>query len=123
MSRLMPLALVALFITGCSTLSTNDLEPGMTKAEITKRLGPPETRSFRGDSEAWQYQGVAGFGQCRYSTVWLTKGVVVAVTSRSGPSVAGCGLGSREVDWGQLPKPSIDINIKQDTKQSDAKGT
>ena len=103
--------LVCASLVGCASVNTNSLEPGMTKSEVLKSLGAPETRSFKGDSEAWQYQGVAGFGQCRYSTVWLTKGVVVSVTSRNGPSVAGCGLGSREVDWGQLPKPSIDVNV------------
>lgn len=109
--KTLPLLSMAL-LAACSTLNTNHLEPGMTKAQVTASLGPPETRSFKGDDEAWQYHGIVAMGQCRYSTVWITKGVVVSVTSRTGPSPGpGCGPGSREVDWGQMPKPSIDINV------------
>lgn len=110
-ARSRALLILVASVTGCATADVNLLEPGMSKAEVTKKLGAPETRSFRGDNEAWGYQGVAGFGQCKYSTVWFTKGTVVAVTSRSGPSVAGCGLGSREVDWGQMPRTTIDVNV------------
>jgi hypothetical protein len=100
-------------LSACAAPNTNVLDPGMSKEQVTGILGVPETRSFKGNDEAWQYQGVVGFGQCKYSTVWFSNGVVIAVTSRSGASAGGCGLGSREVDWGQMPKPSIDINIKQ----------
>ena len=79
-------------------------------------MGLPDRRSMRGNDEALQYSEIAGFGQCSYIVVWLSNGKVTAVTSRSGPSIAGCGLGSKEVDWGQMPKPQLDINIR--TKQS-----
>jgi outer membrane protein assembly factor BamE (lipoprotein component of BamABCDE complex) len=45
------------------------IEPGMSKDQVRKLLGKPANRSFRGADEAWQYQEVAGFGQCKYTTV------------------------------------------------------
>lgn len=80
------------------------LEPGMSKDEVQKLLGAPADRSFRGSDQAWQYQEVAGFGQCKYTTVWIRGAKVVGVSTRRGKSVAGCGLGSREVDWSEMPK-------------------
>lgn len=113
-NRLCMLLLLATgVLTGCAqtTKKSISLEPGMSKQQVQEIMGAPEARSFRGENEAWQYQEVIGFGQCGYITVWITVGRVAAVTSRSGPSVAGCGLGSREVDWGQMPRPSIDMNV------------
>jgi hypothetical protein len=75
----------------------------MTKQQVLTALGPPADRSFRGKDEAWQYQEIAGFGQCKYMTVWISDGKLVGVSTRRGKSVAGCGLGSSEVDWQQMP--------------------
>lgn len=88
-----------------------ELNPGMTTTDVMKLLGKPDVRSFRGDNEAWQYFDVVGFGQCEYLTAWFTNGVLHAVTTRRGDSIAGCGLGSKSVDWGQMPNPSLDVNI------------
>jgi len=92
-------------LVGCASTgkAVAKLEPGMTKAEVLNALGPPADRSFRGDDEAWQYQEIAGFGQCKYTTVWIANGKLVGVSSRRGASVAGCGLGSEEVDWSEMP--------------------
>jgi len=108
---------VILFITiqGCSsqlTKTSYSLEKGMPKSEVIEKMGLPDRRTMKGDDEALQYSEIAGFGQCSYIIVWLSQGRVIAVTSRSGPSIAGCGLGSKEVDWGQMPKPELNINIK-----------
>ena len=59
-----------------------------------------------------KYSEIVGFGQCGYIIVWLSDAKVTAVTNRSGPSIAGCGLGSKEVDWGQMPIPELNINIR-----------
>jgi hypothetical protein len=75
----------------------------MTKEQVLQILGDPADRSFRGNDEAWQYQEIAGFGQCKYTTVWLSDGKLVGLSTRRGPSMAGCGLGSHEVDWSQTP--------------------
>jgi SmpA / OmlA family len=72
------------------------LEPGMAKQQVLAIMGEPADRSFRGTDEAWQYQEIAGFGQCKYTTVWISNGKLVGVSSRRGGSVAGCGLGSRD---------------------------
>lgn len=106
--------IVSLVIAGCSTHLTRtsySLEAGMPKQVVIDKMGLPDRRSLKGGDEALQYSEIAGFGQCSYIIVWLSSGIVTAVTSRSGPSVAGCGLGSKEVDWGQMPKPQLDINI------------
>lgn len=84
----------------------------MTAAEVHEILGEPDRRSFRGADEAWQYHDVVGFGQCEYLTAWISESALLAVTSRRGSSVAGCGLGSRAVDWGQMPESSIDVNVR-----------
>jgi len=99
------LLVVALVCVGCASTgkAVAKLEPGMTKQQVLAALGPPADRSFRGTDEAWQYQEIAGFGQCKYTTVWISREKLVGVSSRRGSSVAGCGLGSREVDWSQMP--------------------
>lgn len=106
-------------LAACATPDTTLIDPGMSKAQVSEVFGAPVTRSFRGSREAWQYQNIVGFGQCKYSTVWFDKGLVVALTSRSGPSIAGCGLGSQEVNWGQAPQDGqglVNINIKNEIK-------
>jgi hypothetical protein len=111
---------VSLVMVGCSTHLTRtsySLEAGMPKQVVIEKMGMPDRRSMRGSEEALQYSEVVGLGQCSYITVWLSDGKVTAVTSRSGPSVAGCGLGSKEVDWGQVPKPQLDVNINTKSAQ------
>jgi len=107
MSKLpfMLLVVVALVFVGCASTGKTvaELEPGMTKEQILDILGPPADRSFRGSDEAWQYQEIAGFGQCKYTTVWISDSRLVGISTRRGGSVAGCGLGSQEVDWSQMP--------------------
>lgn len=106
---------ISIFLSGCGSITNNslNLEPGMSKQQVIKILGTPDTRSFKGLSEAWQYSEVVGYGQCSYLTAWFRNSKLISLTSRKGSSVAGCGLGSREVDWGQMPKPSLDLNIRQ----------
>ncbi|MFL6237638.1 MAG: outer membrane protein assembly factor BamE, partial [Thermoanaerobaculia bacterium] len=99
------LLIVALVSIGCASTgkAVAKLEPGMTKQQIIDILGSPADRSFRGSDEAWQYQEIAGFGQCKYTTVWISEGKLVGISTRRGGSVAGCGLGSQSVDWSQMP--------------------
>jgi SmpA/OmlA family protein len=101
------LMLAVTLFSGCASTgkAVAELEPGMPKQQVLDILGPPADRSFRGTDEAWQYQEVAGFGQCKYTTVWIVDGKLVGVSTRRGSSVAGCGLGSEEVDWSQMPAP------------------
>ena len=108
------LASLILLVSGCSTSLTKrayNIETGMSKQSVLQRMGVPDRRSMRGADEALQYSEIVGFGQCGYIIVWISEGKVVAVTNRSGPSIAGCGLGSKEVDWGQIPKPEMTLNI------------
>ena len=111
--RKLSIAILALLLISCGTMTKNSmtLEPGMSKHDVIQVLGVPDGRSFRGEDEALQYQEIAGYGQCSYITVWLSKSKLLAVTNRNGASIAGCGLGSKEVDWGQMPRNRIDVNI------------
>jgi hypothetical protein len=115
MKKIILVILLSLSIMGCSTHLTKtsyNLEAGMSKQVVIQKMGLPDRRSFRGTDEALQYSEIVGFGQCSYIIVWLTNDKVKGITSRSGSSIAGCGLGSKEVDWGQMPKPSLHLNIK-----------
>jgi hypothetical protein len=105
MPKLFPLLLL-LALPGIASAGkpTDQLEPGMSKEEVRKLLGAPANRSFRGTDEAWQYHEVAGFGQCKYTTVWIKADKVVGLSTRRGKSVAGCGLGSKDVDWSEMPQ-------------------
>jgi hypothetical protein len=99
------LLVVVLMSAGCASTgkAVANLEPGMTKQQVLAILGPPADRSFREKDEAWQYSEVAGFGQCKYTIAWIADDKLVGVSTRRGASVAGCGLGSEEVDWRQMP--------------------
>lgn len=112
-NKLLLSILVLIFCCACASITKKSmlLNPGMSKQEVLNILGTPDGRSFKGEDEAWQYQEIVGFGQCSYIIAWFYQGRLVAATNRRGGSVAGCGLGSREVDWGQMPKPSVDVNI------------
>lgn len=96
----------AMILAGCASIGpkVNELKPGMSTQQVLSILGEPADRSFRGTDEAWQYSEIAGFGQCKYTTVWISNGKLVGVSTRRGGSVAGCGLGSRPVDWSQMPR-------------------
>ena len=117
--KLAALLLVLLVLQGCASTTAGgkqNVHHGMTLQEVQKLLGTPDDRSFREDNEALQYYDVVGFGQCEYLAAWFSKGVLHAVTTRRGSSVAGCGLGSQPVDWGQMPKPSLDVNLNVQSK-------
>ena len=110
---------VAMTLAGCASTTKRgkaELDVGMNIAQVRETLGAPDDRSFRENNEAWQYHDIVGFGQCEYLTAWFTNGLLHAVTTRRGGSVAGCGLGSTPVDWGQMPKPSIDVTVKTTEK-------
>jgi hypothetical protein len=98
-------AAAMLFVTACTNVAQREAEisPGMNKHAVTAIMGLPMTRSVDGAKEAWQYGHIVGFGQCAYTTIWFSSGKVVGMTSRRGASVAGCGLGSHPLDWGQMP--------------------
>lgn len=107
-ASLLAVLIVSASLGGCALTEKRamSLKPGMSAGEVVATVGTPTERSFRGTDEAWQYQELVGFGQCAYMTAWLSDGKLVGVSSRRGFSAAGCGLGSRAVDWNQIPKPS-----------------
>ena len=103
---------ISLIVMGCSTHLTRtsySINAGMSKQSVIDKMGFPDSRSMKGSDEALQYSEIVGFGQCAYIVVWLSEGQVTAVTNRSGPSVAGCGLGSKIVC------PDLNPKIPQNT--------
>jgi hypothetical protein len=109
-TRFVAMLIMMVTLAACASTSPIDdavskLEPGMSKDKVLVLMGQPADRSFRGADEALQYQEIAGVGQCKYTTVWLSEGKLLGVTTRRGGSVLGCGLGSQPVDWQQMPPP------------------
>ena len=92
-------------LVACTSIDKNNmkLSKGMSKAEVLRIMGEPDQRSFNGDKEALQFQGIIGYGQCIYVTAWFYKDVIVGTTDRRVASIAGCGIGSKEVDWLNMP--------------------
>jgi hypothetical protein len=110
LNALVILGLVLIGLVGCGstiTKANEEVIPGMTAAQVTSLLGGPTNRSFNGTYEAWQYDGIAGFGvgfsQCEYITIWFDNEIVQSMTSRRGSSKAGCEQGSETVNWDQMP--------------------
>lgn len=117
MNKILILMIGLALLSGCSTYLTKksyEIDQGMTKADVIKLMGIPDRRSWRDKGEALQYSEISGFGQCSYIVVWLYDGLVSGVTSRSGASVGGCGLGAAEVDWGQMPSKKIELKVIQE---------
>lgn len=89
-----------------------NINVGMTMDDVRSEMGKPKDRSFRGNSEAWQYCKT-GFGAHAFATVWFEEGLVTGLTSdRSTQSGTFCSGILPSVDWGQMPKPELNINIK-----------
>ena len=114
MFRLSSILVVTLVFMGCASTgkAVSTLDPGMSKQQVLEALGTPADRSFHGSDEAWQYQEIAGVGQCKYTTVWISNGKLIGVSTRRGKSVAGCGLGSKEV-VGARCRPSSEAGMRQ----------
>lgn len=113
--RIIAVVVLCSVLAACASTTSRgmkQLEAGMTTERVRALLGDPDGRSFRRSDEAWQYHDVVGFGQCEYLTAWFSEDVLQAATTRRGDSIAGCGLGSRAVDWGQRPDSSIDVNVQ-----------
>jgi hypothetical protein len=88
------------------------LKPGSSKAQVLAAMGAPWDRSFQEQNQAWQYMNMSGPRQCDYVTVWFQGEVLHSVTSRRGPSDAGCLLGSEPVDWGQFKPNPIEMKME-----------
>ncbi len=81
----------------------NAIDRGMSAAQVRQILGPPGDRSFRDQSEAWQFCET-GMRQDTYGTVWFQDGVVFGVTTMNGALVRGsCSQAFPAIDWGQRP--------------------
>lgn len=78
----------------------DDLESGMTKAQVTEIMGKPKRRTFLGPAEALQYCD-GGFLTDVYVVVWMSNGLLVGVTSET--AQASFCRNYPTIDWGQAP--------------------
>ncbi len=99
------------------THSTSDIQLGMTKEEVVKKLGAPGNRSFSETKEALQYCESA-FNGDRYLTVWLEDQKVTRLTTDQGYVMDGdCVQPYPVIDWGQVPpdtKIEKNVNVKSE---------
>lgn len=118
MKRLIVAAAV-IELSACASMGHNSIsqrsmavEAGMSAQDVRQILGQPWRRSFKADNQAWQYEQIAGIGHCTYLTVWFQDEKVIGLTSADVPSVQACRFGTQQVDWGQVSKPTLNLNVK-----------
>lgn len=86
--------------------AVNQVQPGMTRAEVISLLGDPISRSFRENAEALQYCRTGGLGSDYnyFAVVWLLDGEVKALTNESKMQIfTNCRDAMPAIDWGQVP--------------------
>lgn len=94
------LALIGL--AGCgatTTLAVQDVQPGMTEAQVLSMLGEPRRQSFADTHEAWLYDDAVGFGRCAYVTIWLVDDVVRSLNNFT----RGCFGATAPPNWDRMP--------------------
>ena len=123
LETLMKKTLLAVVLSGCSTAGavndiqtkSNSVPKGATPEQVQTLMGgPPGSRSFQGEIEAWQYCST-GFVADQYVIIWFVDGVVDAVTPYSGTHAVGsCAGGYRPIDWspGQASGATVNINVR-----------
>tara|TARA_Y100000031_G_scaffold142814_1_gene172690 strand:+ start:534 stop:881 length:348 start_codon:yes stop_codon:yes gene_type:complete len=104
------LVLTVLFISSCATVATKsiDLEPGMSKTELTSLLGRPGDRQFSGNVEAWQYCDT-GFAKDEYLIVWLANGIVVETQRYENAYSMGMCSSFTTINWEDAPDKIIEF--------------
>ena len=105
------LASTILFLSSCANVTTQsvDLEPGMSKAELTSILGKPGKKQISGIAEAWQYCNT-GFAADNYIIVWLVNDEVVETQDYLNTvGVGACSSFFKSVDWKEAPDKILEL--------------
>ena len=107
--------LFAIF-TGCTNtkMSTNAnlIEPGQTKADVTKIMGTPGDKQFQGKDEAWQYCST-GVGGDKFVVVWFYDGIVTGMnTYTQNTGYGNCNKFYKRIDWQSAPDRTIEVRQK-----------
>src|SRR5262249_52741761 len=104
--------LAALALYGCANTlirHSTAIEPGMSKQQVMKMLGPPADKQFRGADEAWQYCELGAFvGD--FLIVWYHDSSVTGLTTYkdSSPSF-DCTGQLRTIHWEERPDATVEI--------------
>ena len=94
--------LILLGLSGCggtTTRAMQEVEPGMTEAQILDMLGEPRKRSFGEAYEAWLYDDAVGFAKCAYVTIWFKDDEVLSMKSIT----RGCFGVTTPPHWDKMP--------------------
>jgi len=92
--------LLGLFGCGATTkLAIQDVETGMTSAQVSNMLGEPRNRSFEGEYEAWLYSDPVSFGMCAHVTIWFEDTIVLSMSSIR----YRCRSGRPPPNWDKMP--------------------
>lgn len=108
--RMLFVVLLALGL-GCSALPQKALQlnPGDSRADVTRVMGTPDDHQFRGEDEVLQYGYVVAFGTCEYRVLWFTKGRLIGSTSYRANCAGGTKNGMKTVNWEEKPDRIIEI--------------
>jgi hypothetical protein len=112
MKYLIPISCL-FFIYGCSGGLTEDslrINPGQSKNQVLKIMGPPGNRQFEGKDEAWQYcqTDYVGFSGDDYVVVWFYDGVVTGLTTYKNYLIGDCSAFYKSVRWEDKPDVTIE---------------
>ena len=104
------IVITVLFISSCANVATKsiDLEPGMSKTQLTSLLGRPGDRQFSGNVEAWQYCDT-GFAKDEYLIVWLANGKVVETQRYENSYSIGMCSSYTTINWEDAPDKIIEF--------------
>jgi len=105
------LVTTVLFLSSCASSISNksiDLEPGMSKQELTALMGRPGDRQFSGNVEAWQYCET-GMSTDDFLIVWLANGKVVETQTYDNSFLGVCSSYFRTINWEEAPDKIIEF--------------
>lgn len=106
------LVAASLLVSGCANTLIRQsaaIDRGMSKQDVTKILGPPADKQFRGPDEAWQYCELGAFvGD--FLVVWFYDSTVTGLTTYkdSSPSF-DCTGQLRTIRWEDRPDTTVEI--------------
>jgi len=106
MFRLLASMLLILSASACQTLapieSLNNIEIGMTKAQVANLAGAPNHRHIKSNQEAWEYCH-NGWLVDDYSLIWFDGDSVVGKELQPDYEVGLCVSPEKNFDWSRAP--------------------
>lgn len=113
------LFLPALILAACASqspvmMASNQIENGMTAAQLQAIMGPPQNRQFSGNNEAWQwcatdYTGGAGD---QYVLVWLRDNRVSGLERYTNTLLGTCETYFRQIRFEDAPDATLEVRYR-----------